>query len=285
MKKIAFLTCERFQRLTSSDQLVADYLERKEISCEPVVWNDPAINWDQFDLLLVRSVWDYHLLFEEWVAFLQKLMEHKRKVLNPIDVLLWNSDKRYLQEILGDQKQVPFQIFEQGSEIDLKALMSTASWEKLVVKPTVSASGFKTWSCHISEATAKQEEFELLLKERDLIVQEFAPEVVEQGEWSLVFFDKVFSHAVLKRVKVGEFRVQSDYGGTSEKGEAPSSAIQTAQDILDGIPSPICYARVDGIMRDGAFYLMELELIEPELFVDQVRGSEKAFGAAILKAL
>lgn len=282
MKPIAFLTSSNFPELTPSDTLVSDYLQKQGLKTEVVIWDDPALKLQDYELFLVRSVWDYHKRFEEWMAFLDKLEKHKAKVLNPLSVLRWNSNKRYLKEVLGNIHQVPMHIVEKGKELDLANFMQQEKWEKAVIKPLISASGYKTWTSTKEEAAAKQGDLDALLLERSMILQEFAPEVVSDGEWSLVFFNKVFSHAVLKRAKKGDFRVQSDYGGTVELLEAPANSIEQAQQMLEDIAEQICYARVDGIMRGGNFYLMELELVEPELFVFRYPGSEKLFGEAIL---
>ncbi|MDW3652330.1 MAG: hypothetical protein R8P61_34960 [Bacteroidia bacterium] len=285
MKSIAFLTSSNFPKLTPSDKLVADYLESHGFHTELVIWDDPNLKLETYELYLVRSVWDYHKRYEEWMAFLDKLEQHNCMVQNPISVLRWNSNKSYLQNFLNKTNQLPLRILKKGSNWDLAAYMEKEKWEKAVIKPVISASGYKTWTCKREDAATRQGELDSLLSERDLILQEFSPEVVTEGEWSLVFFNKVFSHAVLKRAKKGDFRVQSDYGGTVDLLEAPPNSIEQAQEILNGIEEAICYARVDGIIRDGNFYLMELELVEPELFVANFPGSEKRFGDAILQVL
>ncbi|MEL6255581.1 MAG: hypothetical protein AAFR87_26490 [Bacteroidota bacterium] len=285
MKSIAFLTSSNFPEFSPSDKLVADYLRKEGYKVEIVLWDDPKLKLDNYNLFVVRSVWDYHKRYEEWMAFLDKLEEYDCQILNPVSVLRWNSNKRYLKEVLSHTNQVPLKILGKGYHLDLANFMLQEKWEKAVIKPLISASGYKTWTCTKAEAVERQADLDALLRERDLILQEFAPEVVEDGEWSLVFFNKVFSHAVLKRAKKGDFRVQSDYGGTVELLEAHPKAIEQAQEILDGIEAAICYARVDGIMRKDEFYLMELELVEPELFVAQYPNSEKRFGDAILEMI
>lgn len=282
---IAFLTCEKVPNLVPSDKLVADYLIQQGITCSTIVWNDPTIEFETYDALILRSVWDYHIVYDQWAAFLDKLEAENCKVLNPASVLRWNSHKNYLKNVIGSQLQIPLKIIKQGTQVNLHQLMKSENWEKVVIKPTVSASGYKTWTCGLSEAKNQQLRFVTSSNERELIVQQFAPEVVEDGEWSLVFFNKKYSHAVLKNVKKGDFRVQSDYGGTTTVLEPPKMAQEMAQKILNDLPDKICYARVDGIIRGDKFYLMELELVEPELFISEIPGSEKRFGAAILNCL
>ena len=111
------------------------------------------------------------------------------------------------------------------------------------------------------------------------------PEIVAAGEWSLVYFDGKFSHALIKRAKPGDFRVQSGHGGTVLKTVAPENVLTQALKILKFLPRMPCYARVDGIVRNGAFLLMELELLEPQLFLDVEAQAASRFSEAILNHL
>ncbi|MBX9869797.1 MAG: hypothetical protein K2X63_08375, partial [Burkholderiaceae bacterium] len=111
------------------------------------------------------------------------------------------------------------------------------------------------------------------------------PEIVSDGEWSLIFFDGQYSHALIKRPKLGDFRVQSDHGGTVQKMVAPERMREQALQILCTLETMPCYARVDGVVRDGQFILMELELLEPELFLELDPRAAPSFAQAILHSM
>jgi hypothetical protein len=137
----------------------------------------------------------------------------------------------------------------------------------VVIKPTISATAFETWIS--TPDTVNRDEYAIhqMLRRSGVMIQKFIEEVPAKGEWSLVFFNKEYSHAVLKRARDGEFRVQNEYGGYLEENVSPrSSLIEQARHIVEFIDAPLLYARVDGVEVDERFMLMELELIEPFLF-------------------
>ena len=146
-------------------------------------------------------------------------------------------------------------------------IMIDNCWDKAVIKPAVSGGSFSTWVTTASAAASDELRFAQMLQDGDVIVQQFMNEVITGGELSLIFFDKKFSHAVIKKAKSGDFRVQAQFGGVSEPVFPGESILSSAIDLLAAIKEPLLYARVDGIISDEKFYLMELELIEPVLFL------------------
>ena len=119
MKPIAFLTSSNFPELTPSDKLVSDYLQKEGFRTELVIWDDPQLKLEDYEVFLVRSVWDYHKRYKAWMAFLDKLERHNAKVQNPVSVLRWNSNKRYLQEVLDNVHQVPLRILKKGEKLEI----------------------------------------------------------------------------------------------------------------------------------------------------------------------
>jgi hypothetical protein len=149
----------------------------------------------------------------------------------------------------------------------------------------VSASAHGTWRTSLSHADRDQETFDAQLSAGDVLVQELAPEVTDDGEWSLVFFGGVWSHAVLKRPAPGDFRVQEELGGTPRPERPHPTLVEQAARIVASLPVPPAYARVDGILRDGSFLLMELELIEPALYLGTSDVAADRFAEAVLGSL
>ena len=146
--------------------------------------------------------------------------------------------------------------------------MEENKWSKAVVKPAVSGGAYNTWDTAIGTAGSDEMHFSELLKAGNVIVQQFVEEIITNGELSLVFFNKKFSHAICKKAKPGDFRVQTQFGGTAEAIQPANALLKHSLSILNSISEQLLYARVDGVVRDdGKFVLMELELIEPGLSV------------------
>ena len=282
--RIAFVTYKDEPLLFEDDQLIADYLESKEIKVSPIPWDDETVDWTSFDAVVIRSSWDYIHRATEFNIWLEKLKTLGVKVLNPISVIQWNQHKSYFVDFSKKGIVVPpFQYCPAESKFELSSIIKEKGWDKAVVKPAVSAGSFNTWVVEKDNLANSQQRFAELLQTNDMIVQEFMKEVLTDGEWSLLFFNKKFSHAIIKKPKVGDFRVQAKFGGSAEPIVADTKIIEQAANILYKIDEPLLYARVDGLVLNGDFYLMELELIEPVLFVEQAEHACENFYHALLK--
>lgn len=281
-KPIAFATDTQWPQLTPDDQLAQAAARAIAVEVQPAIWHDPAVDWTRFAAVILRSTWDYHVRPAEFAAWLAKLEELQVPVWNPIDVVRWNMNKRYLAELESKGVRiVPSVWIAQGEKSDFKHISN--GWERLVLKPLVSADSYNTW---VIESEADwQEKLAVIHRESDAVAQPFMPEVQDPGEWSLIFFDGEFSHAALKTPKAGDFRTQKNHGGTTQPASPDADLIAQARYVLESVGQPLLYARVDGVVSDGLFYLMELELIEPLLFMQYAPGSAERFAAAIHKRI
>jgi glutathione synthase/RimK-type ligase-like ATP-grasp enzyme len=248
---------------------------------EPVacVWNDPAVDWSGFDAVLIRTTWDYFQRYDEFLQWLERLPV---PTINERALLRWNSDKRYLLELSQQGVDiVPARVVSAGQLLELLDGMAGAD---VVVKPTVSGGAWNTVRGIAGDAGFTRE-VAALPSSHDYLVQAFVPEIASNGEWSLLFFDGSFSHAVLKRASSGEFRVQSQFGGSVEAVEPDASILASAQQALAAVATlgypDHAYARVDGVVIDGRFRLMELEMIEPALFLAGRPDAAERFAAKI----
>lgn len=283
-KRIAFATCKDAPQHASNDSFLSQYLQKNGIEVEYVIWNDSNVNWQAFDLVLIRSTWDYHQRIEEWTDWLQLLKEKQVNVWNPVETILWNMHKIYLKELQEKGVSiVPTVFIEQGERLNLKGILEKQGWQKAVVKPCVSLGAFHTWQTKLATADQRQADFEDLVAQRDVMVQEFMPEIQTVGEWSLVFFGGEFSHAVLKSNPTGDFRIQEQHGGLNKKMNVPESFVSEASDVLKAIDLPQYYARIDVLERNGKLFLMELELIEPSLFFELSREGTEMFGEILVR--
>jgi hypothetical protein len=232
---------------------------------------------------VIRSCWNYHLHPEKFIQWIDQMEKQKVKMFNPLKIARWNLHKGYLKDLELKGVSLPETIWlNKGSEDSLSSIMNEKNWEKAVVKPAISATAFNTFLVSKDEVSQQQQKFEQLLAHADMLVQKFMTEVQEQGEWSLIFFDKKFSHAVIKQPAEKDFRVQNDFGGSATHTQPPAFALAQAEKILNLIDEPLLYARVDGIVSENKFVLMELELIEPMLFLEKETGSAQTFAKAMI---
>jgi glutathione synthase/RimK-type ligase-like ATP-grasp enzyme len=281
-QQIAFVTCERQSYIHDDDRLVADLLRQRGMAVPAAVWTDPAVDWTRFAAVVIRATWDYHLQPERYAAWLRECAARGVNLWNPAAAVLANLDKRYLAGFArAGVEVVPFEFVERGDTSSLHDLLERRGWSRAVVKPAVSASA--SWRTSLAESAAHQARFEQDLAARSLIVQPFADEIVTTGEWSIVFFDGEYSHAVLKQPASGDFRVQEELGGHAVPHQPSLALIEDARRVLSRVAGPLLYARVDGIERDGRFVLMELEINEPFLYIGSASGAAERFAQAIVQ--
>jgi glutathione synthase/RimK-type ligase-like ATP-grasp enzyme len=283
LKKIAFVTCSTKPDFAVDDMPAVDLLKSKGIEVQPLPWDVDSDQWNLFDSVVIRSCWNYHLLPEKFMQWLDRMESQKVKLFNSAKTVRWNLHKGYLQELEGKGVPLPETIWlKKGASANLSQLITEKNWEKAVVKPAISAAAFNTFLVSKEEAHLQQLKFIEQLQDADLLVQKFMPQVQQKGEWSLIFFDKKFSHAVIKRPAAKDFRVQDEFGGSAELASPPSFALEQAQKILSLIDESLLYTRVDGVISNNQFLLMELELIEPMLFLADGKDAAERFAEVII---
>jgi hypothetical protein len=284
-QRVALATYKALPSLSRDDQLLIPELALRGVAGVPAVWDDSDVPWDAFDAVVIRSCWDYHTrpdVFREWI---NRVRDAGVPIWNPPAVLHWNIEKTYLRELVATGfAVVPTRWIERGSGAKLVAVLEEEGWDEAVVKPIVSASAANTWRTSIERASADQGRFRDLVASETVMVRRFAQPIQTEGEWSLCFFGGEFSHAVLKRPVPGDFRVQSEFGGTHSKVTPDPALIAEASAVLSAAPERCLYARVDGCVVDGAFWLMELELLEPSLFLGYDPLAPARFATAIRSA-
>jgi glutathione synthase/RimK-type ligase-like ATP-grasp enzyme len=257
--------------MTDDDRLLADALSARGVAVHAVPWSDPAAQWSAFDAVVVRSCWDYFLREGEFHAWLDRLEMERARVHNDVRVLRWNAEKSYLRDVgARGIPVIPTRWLAAKAAASLGELRSESGWSELVVKPTVSGGAHRTWRAVPGAEPEDDARLAAMLDEGAVMVQPLVGEIERDGEWSLVFFAGGYSHAVLKRPRTGDFRVQHEHGGTLEPVEPAAAVIAAAARAVAAIPfgdAPPLYARVDGCLVDGELLLMELEVLEPELFL------------------
>jgi glutathione synthase/RimK-type ligase-like ATP-grasp enzyme len=269
-RRVALVTCEAWPELYEDDLLLARALEEMGVEARPAVWSAEGVDWLGFDALVIRSTWDYFKRPAEFREWLEARMASGVLMCNAGEILDWNFDKRYLKDLAAaGVALVPTIVVGRGERADVAALARGRGWEEIVVKPTVSGAAYRTHRFRVEEAGRFRAEIARTLLDRGVLIQPFLPEIVAAGELSLLFFDGVFSHAVCKRPAAGDYRVQFQFGGTTEPAEVRAEWIAAARACVAVAPALPVYARVDGVIREGGFVLMELEVFEPLLFLAQ----------------
>lgn len=285
-KPIAFATDAEWPQLTPSDQLAQAALHELGVKVESIIW-DRAVDWAQYRAVIIRSTWDYHVRAAEFSAWLDALQAAEVPVWNPIPVMRWNMHKRYLAELEAEGVRIVPSLWLAQGQPQPYAAVQQRGWAQAALKPLVSADSYHTYVIENETQWAAHQTQVLSLG--DGVVQEFMPEVQTVGEYSLLFFGEEYSHTVLKTPKSGDFRTQMGYGASTQAVEASPELIGQAASVLQAVSRlvgrPLAYARVDGILRDGLFYLMELELIEPNLFLDYNLGAARHFARTLLAQL
>ena len=285
-QRVALVTSDAFADLYVDDLALKSALESLGIEAIPAVWSNPAIDWASFDALVVRSPWDYFERTTEFRPWLDARIASKVLMCNSADILDWNYDKRYLRDVeAAGVTMVPTICIERGEKPDIAALARTRGWDEIVVKPTISGGAYRTHRFHVAEIARFAPEIAEILRDRGVLVQPFLPEILSGGELSLLFFDGVFSHAVCKRPKAGDYRVQFQFGGTEESVPASEALVAQARICVGVAPSLPVYARVDGVVKDGQFLLMELEVFEPLMFLSCEPQAAGRFARAIQRRL
>ncbi len=288
--QIALVTCQSLGSYThnadSEDERLFHFLESKGHQISYQVWDDERVDWTAFDAVIIKSPWDYFDKIAAFYTWLDRMEMLGCRVLNPVRTLRWNADKIYFKDLQQQGVEiVPTVWLEQGDRFDAEAIFNILDSDKIIVKPRVSGAAKNTLAIDRDDAAAYTSRINELLQEEPFLAQPFLEEIKTQGEWSFLFFNGKYSHAVLKTAKPGDFRVQHFFGGTIHTPTPPQALLANAQRIVDNFASDCLYARVDGVELNNRLVLMELELIEPFLFLATNEHALENYYQALLEQL
>lgn len=252
----------------------------------PEVWTDSGVVWNDFDAVIVRATWDYCDKFEQFNDWVSTVARQTR-IVNSEKIISWNCKKLYLLELAGRGIPIPETIYlKKGSKPDLRAILNSRGWREAVIKPIVGATARLAMRFTIERHSAASAHLAKCLHSEDMILQPFLPEVLESGELSLIFAGLEFSHAVVKRPAPGDYRVQSEHKGSTEPAAGDREIVALARRIISCAPEVPAFARVDLILtKSSGPLLVELELIEPELYFRPWPGSEAKMADALIAYL
>lgn len=290
--RVAIVTGDSAPQLTEDGQALAVELDRRGYDPVPVVWTDSGTDWSTFDLVLVRSCWEYH---EDPATFRELLRRADRAgatVRNPPAVIRWNMHKSYLLELEATGVSVPPTVWiEREEDIALAEVLESLGGSDVVVKPTVGTSSEGVWRATGPITDAMERRFATARAAGDVLVQQFLP-AISSGELSFVFVGGAYSHASRTIPRVDDFRAHGSHGAEHEPFEPSRTLVSQARAALTAAtercsvrPADLPYARVDGVEREGAFTLLELELVEPYLGLCRAEGSVPRFLDALERSI
>jgi len=271
------------QNILDDDGLLQEALTRRGLTSVRVDWADPDIDWYRFRCAVFRSTWDYHERFAEFSAWLGRA-ERATRLCNSGSTVRWNVDKHYLADLAErGVPVVPSRFLERGSTRMLADVLAETGWDEVVIKPCVSGAARHTYRVNRGTAVACQPLLTALLAAEAMIVQPFQADIARTGEDTLMVFNGRYSHAVRKVAKPGDFRVQDDHGGTVHEYRPTDERIALAERAAAVCrPVPV-YGRVDVVRdNDGRLAVMELELIEPEMWLRFHPPAAEAFAAGLV---
>ena len=295
---IALLTEERFSvavapegdwylvNILLDDRLLAEALARRGLSAARVDWADPAVDWSRFRCAVFRTTWNYFKRFDEFMAWLDRV-ERVTTLCNTPEIIRWNVDKHYFTDLEARGiPVVPSRFVEAGSDARLADLLAETGWRDAIVKPCVSGGAYHTYRVNAENVAEAEAIVAPLFRKQAFMVQPFQDVIVESGEDTLMVLNGHYTHAVRKVVKAGDFRVQDDFGGSVHDLEPTREQMELAERAMAACSPAPAYGRVDMVRgNDGRFAVMELELIEPELWLRHHPPAADAMADGIVKAV
>ncbi len=269
--------------ITESDRLYADALERHGCRVTGAPWDGPRDGFASADAVILRSTWGYYRALDAFRAWTEQVAATTR-LFNPIELVRWNLRKDYVGKLEASGVRVPKSFVVACDAAAVEKVFADIGWERAVVKPASGASGYSVELLQRATLGAQVAGLSDEARAAGVVVQEFLPEIAD-GELSLVYFDGAFSHAIRKRPPPGEFRSNSRYGPTRTAETPPPEIKQQGAACLATLPARPLYARVDGVVRDGVLIVIEVEVLEPALFMEFDPPSAERFAEATLRHL
>jgi hypothetical protein len=283
MPRVAFLTLSDPTGFVMDDNLAIAPLAKRGWQVETLPWNRPGIDWRRYQLVVVRSTWDYQHHADKFLDLLATIERSDVRLENGSEISRWNMQKSYLRELATRGIEiVPTFWRERLGTGELLPLFEELRSEEAVIKPVMSANAEGAWRLDRGRVKELAAEVETYFADRPFMLQPFQRGIIEEGEYSMIYFNGKYSHSVLKVPKRGDFRVQEEHGSEIVP-VAPEAALHAAGDAaIAAIDQKLLYARADLVRSGDTFRVMELELVEPALYLRSESGAPDRFADAIV---
>jgi glutathione synthase/RimK-type ligase-like ATP-grasp enzyme len=267
MKKCAFLSMDSLQGFECYDHLLFEPMANAGWQVTEISWRNKDVKWSDYDVVCIRSTWDYQ---DEAEAFLETLenISRQTRLENNLNIVKWNINKTYLIDLdISGVHIVPTLWGENLTKGNLLPAYKRLNVNEIIIKPVISANADFTYRLNKSTLLQKEDELIRVFKDKSYMIQPFMTHILGEGEYSLFYFSGRFSHCILKTPKEKDFRVQEEHGGILKSIEPDEALLAAADRAIKAIGETLLYARVDFVRNDtNNFALMELELIEPSLY-------------------
>ena len=281
--RCAFLTMDDTEGWSIDAGLCIPHLEKLGWQVDWIPWRRPDVNWDSYDLVYTAATWDYPDNAVEFMQVIEAVAGSSASLVNPAELVRWNVTKTYLQDLQSRGIAiVPSQWYESFRKNDLASWFEKAASQTIIVKPVISANAANTFLLEEPVDAPTLTRLGSVFTDRAFMVQPFIESIRSEGEFSLFYIDGALSHAIQKIPKQGDFRVQEEHGGNIVSAN-PGAQLKTAGEAVIRLvkPAPV-YARADFVRAaDSGFLLMELELIEPSMYLRMDDGAAQRFAAAL----
>ena len=283
MKRCAFLSMDSLEDFFAYDNMLFAPLAKFAWQAEEVSWHKQNVDWSEYDVVVIRSTWDYQ---SDPQAFLKCLEQINAATClqNSLKLVKWNLSKDYLKDIENQGITIVptrwFDVFDLAEVADSFEHFNT---EQLVIKPLISANADHTYRLTRELLLNQSDSLQMTFTDRPFMVQPFLKSIIEEGEYSLFYFAGHYSHCILKMPKVDDFRVQEEHGGQLKLVEASDEMLTQARHTLASLPDDALYARIDLVRYEQEFALMEVELIEPSLYFNMDANSPQRFAEAFVE--
>ena len=286
MQKICFLSTDNLEDFYVWDDLLIPHFEAKGFEIDVISWHAMDIDWSDYELVIVRSTWDYQDDPKAFARVLATIEKSNTILANPFLLMQWNISKWYLQALSDDGVTIIPSRFYKGVNAEQMATHFTEfDTEEIVIKPLISANSDNTFRLTRDSLVKQTDILNSIFNQLDCMIQPFLKSIVKDGEYSLFYFNGQYSHAIKKVPKQGDFRVQEEHGGQLYTITPNVEQMIAAERVLEKLPEESLYARVDLAFNESQWQLMEVELIEPSLYFNMDENSPAKFVAATLDYL
>lgn len=285
MRQVAFLTLAERGDFVIDDDLAIAPLAERGIAVETIPWNEPGVDWASYALVVVRSTWDYQHYANEFLATLEQI-ESTTRLCNSAAIARWNMKKTYLRELAGMGVPTVPTIWRDGlARGGLLTLFDEIGSDEAVIKPVMSGNAEGAWRLDRQRAKDLAGVLEAYFHGRPLMMQAFEQAIAAEGEFSLIYLGGAYSHAIVKVPRTGDFRVQEEHG-SDVRAVSPEPALRVTSDAaMAAVGARLLYGRADLVRHGEEFRVMELELVEPALYLRMDPAAPARFADAIAALL
>jgi glutathione synthase/RimK-type ligase-like ATP-grasp enzyme len=278
LKKVALLSMDSLKNFYTYDKLLIEPMKSLGWIAEEISWRNEKADWKKYDAVIVRSTWDYQNDLEKFISVLANI-NNSTHLENDLELMKWNMNKKYLFDLEQKGVKIVDTVWENNFNPNLShKYFDMLNTEEIIIKPNISANADNTFRLTKENFNEYFPRLKKVFASREFMVQPFLKNIIDEGEYSLFYFGGQFSHSVLKKPKQKDFRVQEEHGGNIQPIKVFSEIISIAENIINKLSTIPLYGRVDLVRTSqNEFALMELELIEPSLYLNKDEQSPIRF--------